>query len=155
MNCPFCNSDQIVVKNSRPSRKNTQIWRRRQCLKCKGVFTTREKMTASFVIVEKKDGHHMQFAHSKLFASIYRSLIEHKYNDFGSSASTAQDLTQKIEEFLIYKKIKLIKTKDLCKLTFRIIAKNHPDAAIRYYIYFNHHSSVSEYLRQIKKILTV
>ncbi len=151
MNCPFCHSDQITVANSRHSRKNTQIWRRRKCLKCGQSFTTREKMTASFIIVEKRDGRHLQYCHSKLFASVYRSLAEHKHNDFGDSAKLAQDIVQKIEEILISQKISLIKTKDLCQITFKSIAKINPSAAIRYFAYFNQYLSVSEYLSQIKK----
>lgn len=153
MNCPFCQSDQIIVSNSRPSRKNTQIWRRRKCLKCGQSFTTREKMTASFVVVEKRDGRHLQYCHSKLFASVYRSLIDHKHNDFGSSAKSAQDIVQKIEEILICQKNSLVKTKDLCEITFKTMAKKYPDAAIRYYVYFNQHTSVLEYLSKIKKII--
>lgn len=153
MNCPFCHSDQIIVANSRPSRKNTQIWRRRKCLKCGQSFTTREKMTASFIVVEKRDGRHLQYCHSKLFASVYRSLAEHKHNDFGNSAKLAQDIVQKIEEILISQKKSLIKTKDLCQITFKTMAKTHPDAAIRYFVYFHQCSSVSEYLSQIRKII--
>jgi len=153
MNCPFCHSDQITVANSRPSRKNTQIWRRRKCLKCGQSFTTREKMTASFIVVEKRDGRHLQYCHSKLFASVYRSLAEHKHNDFGDSAKLAQDIVQKIEEVLISRKISLIKTKDLCRITFNIIAKTNPGAAIRYYVYFNQSNTIEDYLRQIKRCL--
>ena len=153
MNCPFCQSDQITVVNSRPSRKNTQIWRRRKCLKCGQSFTTREKMTASFIVIEKRDGRHLQYSHSKLFASIYRSLIDHKHTDFGDSAKLAQDIIQKIEENLISQKKSLIKTSDLCRLTFQTMAKIAPDAAIRYYVYFNHSTTVEDYLRQIKKFL--
>lgn len=153
MNCPFCQSDQIIVANSRPSRKNTQIWRRRKCLKCNQSFTTREKMTASFLVVEKRDGRHLQYSHSKLFASIYRSLIDHKHTDFGDSAKSAHDIIQKIEEILISQKKPLVKTSDLCRLTFQIMARTAPDAALRYYIYFNHHQTIAEYLHQIKKTL--
>lgn len=150
MNCPFCQSDQIVVANSRPSHKDTQIWRRRKCLKCGQSFTTREKMTASFIVIEKRDGRHLQYCHSKLFASIYRSLIDHKHTDFGDSAKLAQDIVQKIEETLISQKKSLVKTSDLCQLTFQTMAKIIPDAAIRYYVYFNKYSSINEYVRHIK-----
>lgn len=152
MNCPFCQSNQIIVSNSRPSHKNTQIWRRRKCLSCGESFTTREKMTASFIVVEKRDGRHLQYSHSKIFASVYRSLTEHKHNDFGDSAKSAESIVQKIEETLISQKISLIKTSDLCRLAFQIMAKAHPAAAIRYFVYFNRHSSIGEYLKQIKKL---
>ena len=153
MYCPLCRSDQVIVNNSRPTRKNTQIWRRRKCLKCGSVFTTREKMTASFIVIEKRDGRHVKYSHSKLFASIYRSFIGKKKSDYGGSAKVAEDLTQKIEEILISQNLNPIKTSNLVNISFKIISKQHPDSALRYFVYFYQFTSIDEYFQKIKLIL--
>lgn len=153
MYCPFCHSDQVIVSNSRPSHKNIQIWRRRKCLKCGGVFTTREKMTASFLVVEKHDGRHVQYAHSKLFASVYRSIIGRKRIDQGEASKIAENITQKIEEKLITGKNRVVKTSDLIVLVIKTLAKPYPGSALRYFAYFSRSVTIEDQIKQLKKIL--
>ena len=83
MICPFCSSNQISVTNSRPTNKGTQIWRRRKCLKCQEIFTTREKIDISYVVVEKRDGRRVEYSHPKLYSGIYHSFVGRKKIDRG------------------------------------------------------------------------
>ena len=153
MHCPFCQSDQVIVSNSRPTNKNTQIWRRRKCLKCDNIFTSRERVDISYIIVEKRDGRHVKFSYFKLCSGIYQALISRKRCDRGQASVIAEEVTQKIEENLITQKIKKITTDDICKLAFKILAKKSPEGALMYFAYFKQYSTIDEYLRQIKSIL--
>lgn len=153
MDCPFCLSDQVVVSNSRPTNKNTQIWRRRKCLKCGNIFTAREKVDISYIIVEKKDHHHTKFFYPKLYSSIYNATVSRKKSDHGQSASIADEVCQKVEEILITQKIKKISTDNLSKLVFKILSKKYPDSAIAYFVYFKKYSTINEYFRKMKSII--
>src|SRR5579872_3157022 len=46
MNCIYCGG-RTEVTNSRRQKRNNQVWRRRQCLKCKTVVTTQETIDYS------------------------------------------------------------------------------------------------------------
>jgi len=153
MYCPFCQSDQVIVSNSRPTNKNTQIWRRRKCLKCGNVFTAREKIDISYIIVEKRDHRHVKFSYLKLYSGIYNALANRKRSDQGQSAAIAEEITQKVEEILITQKIKKIKTRDIAKLVVKTLSKKYPDGALLYFAYFKKYSTIKEYLHRIKLII--
>jgi transcriptional repressor NrdR len=153
MFCPFCHSQQIIVTNSRPTNKDTQIWRRRKCLNCNEVFTTREKIDISYVVVIKKDGRRVQYSQSKLYSSIFYALVGRKHIDKGDAGLIAGDFIQKIEENIVSQKIKEIKSININQLVIKLLSKQYPDVAIRYYAYCNRYSSANEYLKKIKSIL--
>ena len=150
---PFCSSDQISVANSRPTNKGTQIWRRRKCLKCQEIFTTREKIDISYVVVEKRDGRRVEYSHPKLYSGIYHSFVGRKKIDRGDAGQIAENVIQKIEEFIVGQKIKEIKSTEIIRLVVKFLAKQYPDIALNYYAHFNNGSSLDEYLRKIKSII--
>jgi transcriptional repressor NrdR len=153
MYCPFCGSDQIIVINSRPTNKNTQIWRRRKCLKCQELFTTRELIDISYIIVEKRNGTRVQFSRPKLYSGIYQALVGRKKIDRGDAGEIAEDIMHKIEEQLVNKKIKVIKTEEIGFMVVKILSKTYPDIALRYFAYFDRNPKISDYIRKIKQII--
>lgn len=70
MRCPFCNSEETQVKDSRPTEDNTAIRRRRACLACGARFTTFERVQLRELTVIKKNGQRSQFEREKLERSI-------------------------------------------------------------------------------------
>ena len=69
MLCPFCKSEDIQVKDSRPSEDGTAIRRRRQCNSCDARFTTFERVQLRDVSVIKRDGNKALFDRDKLAKS--------------------------------------------------------------------------------------
>ena len=61
MRCPFCNSDNTSVVDSRPVEDSNAIRRRRKCEACSKRFTTYEKIETIPVIVVKKDKNREQY----------------------------------------------------------------------------------------------
>ncbi|OUR76369.1 transcriptional regulator NrdR [Alphaproteobacteria bacterium 46_93_T64] len=70
MRCPFCNSEETQVKDSRPTEDNTAIRRRRACTACGARFTTFERVQLRELTVVKKNGHRNPFEREKLERSI-------------------------------------------------------------------------------------
>ena len=56
MKCPYCQSDNDRVIDSRASEDGFAIRRRRECLGCKQRYTTYERVEASPLKIIKKDG---------------------------------------------------------------------------------------------------
>ena len=69
MRCPFCNSPDTQVKDSRPAEDNTSIRRRRVCPDCGGRFTTFERVQLRELVVVKKNGRKVPFDRDKLVRS--------------------------------------------------------------------------------------
>ncbi len=70
MKCPFCNSLDTQVKDSRPSEDGMTIRRRRFCPSCNSRFTTFERVQLRELFVIKKDGEKRVFDRDKLIRAI-------------------------------------------------------------------------------------
>jgi len=55
MRCPFCNSEDTKVIDSRPAEEQNAIRRRRECVSCGKRFTTYERLESFPVMIVKKD----------------------------------------------------------------------------------------------------
>jgi transcriptional repressor NrdR len=74
MNCPFCNTSDTQVLESRVVSDGQAIRRRRECSKCKKRFTTHEEVKKSVLWVIKKDGRREPFDREKVKRGILRSI---------------------------------------------------------------------------------
>jgi transcriptional repressor NrdR len=71
MNCPFCNSDDTKVTDSRPD--SDGIRRRRECLACGQRFSTIERVELGGVSLVKKDGRREEFDRGKIISGVRKA----------------------------------------------------------------------------------
>ena len=69
MRCPYCQSLDTQVKDSRPAEDGAAIRRRRVCPDCGGRFTTFERVQLRDLMVAKKSGRKVPFDRDKLARS--------------------------------------------------------------------------------------
>lgn len=74
MNCPFCNTHDTQVLESRVIEEGLGLRRRRECGKCGKRFTTQETVKSSVLWVIKKDGKREPFDKEKVRTGILRSI---------------------------------------------------------------------------------
>ena len=74
MYCPFCNTEDTKVIDSRLIREGNQTRRRRECPKCNERFTTYEAAELSLPRIIKRDGRRALFSEEKLRAGMMRAL---------------------------------------------------------------------------------
>lgn len=74
MRCPFCQSEDTQVKDSRPAEDNGAIRRRRVCSSCGGRFTTFERIQLRELMVLKSDGKIQPFDREKISRSMQLAL---------------------------------------------------------------------------------
>jgi transcriptional repressor NrdR len=74
MRCPFCQSDDSQVKDSRPTEDNSSIRRRRVCSACGARFTTFERIQLRDIMVVKSDGKRQPFDREKIMRSMQVAL---------------------------------------------------------------------------------
>ncbi len=150
MNCPHCDSTQIIVKNTRPTKGNTQIWRRRQCLDCKYTFTTYERIDLSNLIVIKKSGETERFKRNKLYSGIYGATIGSKIPNREIKVSEITRLAEK--EILALKK-KKITSQEIADIVLKILKEKQMSTFLRFLAYHKKISSSKQVKKEIKKYL--
>lgn len=74
MNCPFCNTHDTQVLESRVIEEGQGLRRRRECGKCGKRFTTHELVKMSVLWVIKRDGKREPFDKEKVKRGILRSI---------------------------------------------------------------------------------
>ena len=87
MHCPFCNTQDTKVIDSRLSDDGSQVRRRRECIVCNERITTFETAELSFPRVIKRDGERSTFDLEKLKAGMLRALEKRPVNTAQIDAS--------------------------------------------------------------------
>lgn len=70
MKCPFCGHLEDRVLETREQKDGLLIRRRRECLKCRGRFTTTEGLLLAYPLVIKKDGRREEFTKEKVLKGL-------------------------------------------------------------------------------------
>ena len=73
MKCPFCENIEDKVLESRESDGGRAIRRRRECLACRGRFTSYERVEEKPLLVIKRDGRREQFNRKKILSGISKA----------------------------------------------------------------------------------
>jgi len=71
--CPFCDSDESKVVDSRDSEAGDSVRRRRECLVCERRYTTYERVEEVPLMVGKRDGSVELFSRQKLLNGLLRA----------------------------------------------------------------------------------
>ena len=74
MHCPFCNTDETKVIDSRLANEGAMVRRRRECLTCNERFTTFESAELVMPHIVKQSGQREPFNEDKLRSGIRRAL---------------------------------------------------------------------------------
>ena len=96
MKCPFCNTKETQVLESRTSEDGHGVRRRRECGKCGKRFTTYEEVKKSVLWIIKKDGKREPFDKEKVKRGILRSIEKRPV-----SLSLVDDIVDDVERELL------------------------------------------------------
>jgi transcriptional repressor NrdR len=100
MKCPFCQSDNDRVIDSRGSEDGFAIRRRRECLGCKRRFTTYERVEGASFRVIKKDGVREPYDRTKIKRGLEKACWKRPVSDAQIEAVVAgveNDLESRFE----------------------------------------------------------
>ena len=142
MVCPFCNTEDTAVIDSRKNSEGTSVRRRRKCPKCNSRFTTYEK-TEIELIVEKRSGNLEEFQIEKLESGIE--------NAFGGQYITEKQLKTLVDN--IYKEIKekgkKVKSKFIGEKVLQHLKEMNEVAYLRYASVYKEFSDVSDFEKEV------
>lgn len=130
MVCVYCGGETKVV-NSRPQRRNNQVWRRRRCSTCGAQFTTQEAAQLELAWQVGHEGHIQPFSRDKLLLSLFRS-CEHRK----AALSDAEALTETvIKKLHVYVRNGLLDSKDVARVAQVALNRFDKTASMHYAAY--------------------
>lgn len=150
MNCPYCHKPLTEVVNTRATRGNSQIWRRRKCLNCNQTFTTHEVIDLSHLIVIKKSGKQEFFSRIKLYSGIYGASIGFKTEH---REKLVDKITREVEKKLLSLKRKRITSEEISDLVLFKLRSAHTATFLRFLAYNKDIKSESQMKKELAKYL--
>lgn len=147
MRCPYCNSSDSQVKDSRPNEEDGTIRRRRVCNECGAKFTTLERVQLRDILVRKSGGTTQPFDREKLAKSIRiacrkRDVSEEQIEKFVTSIH--RRLEAENDEVIPSEKIGEMVSESLLNLD--------PIAFVRFASVYRKFSKISDFKKIINQI---
>lgn len=143
--CPYCREDWNDVKNSRPTKKGSQIWRRRVCRKCNKGFTTYERVIPTITVI-KKDGKRERFNRLNIYTSIYRAAYS-----WPKKEEIVDLITDKIEISILDKGKTEVTTDEIAEIVLKRLRYRNINTFLRYLTYKMRPKTEEDFLKHLKK----
>ncbi len=147
MRCPFCQSEDTQVLDTRTSEEGDSIRRRRRCNACDKRFTTYERVELAMPVIVKKNGSRTEFEPAKLRASMMLALRKRPV-----SADAVDTAIQRIEEKLRSSGEREIMSGQIGELVMRELRRLDKIAYIRFASVYRSFEDVSEFRDVIDEI---
>lgn len=147
MLCPYCNSTNTMVLESRESEEGNVTRRRRECQKCGKRFTTYERVEIIDLKVIKKDGELEEFSREKIIAGISKACEKRP-----CKPEDIESIVDEIEMRLLNRKSTQISTSDIGRMVLTRLKKLDQVAYLRFASVFLEFKDVEEFKKIIREI---
>lgn len=148
MKCPFCQTQDTKVIDSRPVEDNSSIRRRRQCEKCGKRFTTYEKLETIPLMVIKKDETRENYDRSKIEAGIIQSCHKRPV-----STVAIKKTVDDIENRIYAMESSEIPTREIGELVMEKLKDLDEVAYVRFASVYREFKDVNTFMDEISKLL--
>lgn len=148
MKCPFCDSMDTRVIDSRPTDDGYAIRRRRGCDKCNKRFTTYEKPEETLLMVVKKDARREVFDRSKIINGIVKACEKRPV-----SMDKIENMVDQIEKTLENIGTKEVDSTYIGELIMEQLKKVDEVAYVRFASVYRQFTDVNTFVKEIEKLL--
>jgi len=148
LRCPYCKANNDRVIDSRTSGEADVIRRRRECLECKGRFTTYEKVGETPLRVVKKDGSREPFERDKLLRSMELACQKRPI-----STDVLENIATDIEARLHEMFEKEVASKYVGHLVMDALRELDQVAYVRFASVYREFKDVNQFLDELKPLL--
>ncbi|MDD4179005.1 MAG: transcriptional regulator NrdR [Candidatus Margulisbacteria bacterium] len=145
MKCPFCSATEDKVLESREVEDGNTIRRRRECLSCRGRFTSYEKIEERPLLVIKRDGRREQFSREKVVKG-----ITHACEKRPVSIETIEDIVDEVEREMHREGGREVLSSKVGELVMEKLQAIDKVAYIRFASVYRKFEHVSEFLKEVK-----
>ncbi|MFA5034351.1 MAG: transcriptional regulator NrdR [Candidatus Margulisiibacteriota bacterium] len=147
MKCPFCDSLEDKVLESREVDDAVTIRRRRECLSCRGRFTSYERIEERPVLVIKRDGRREQFSRQKVMTGILRACEKRPV-----SLDTIETIVDEVEKALHREAGREVMSSKIGEMVMEKMHQIDKVAYIRFASVYRKFEHVSEFQREVEEL---
>ena len=148
MKCPFCHETQNRVIDSRLSKDNNMIRRRRECERCARRFTTYERVEEMMPMVVKKDGRRESYDRLKIISGLKRACEKRPV-----SINTIEAIADRIERSVQERGEKEIPSSVIGETLMRELHDTDPVAYVRFASVYRSFKDISEFMVELEELL--
>ncbi len=149
MKCPYCQSEETSVVDSREAEDQTTIRRRRECDQCQKRFTTYERIEGIELKVVKKDGSKEDFSREKLKRGIVKATWKRPV-----SMSQIEQILDEVEGKLYQKEGSEVKSWEIGNLVLNRLKKLDALSYLLFASVYRDFDSLSDFAEEIDKLKT-
>lgn len=149
MRCPFCNSDDDKVIDSRSSELGRCIRRRRQCLVCNRRYTTYERVEERIRLsVIKRDGRREPYDKSKMLDAVRRAAYKRAI-----PAERLERVVDEVEEHLATTHEKEVSSQVIGEQLARVLRRVDQVAYVRFASIYRQFRDVGEFIDEARDVM--
>ena len=148
MRCPFCQTDNDRVLDSRSSEEGYAIRRRRECMQCKRRYTTYERLEELAIKVVKKDGIREPFSREKIRRGLARACWKRPLSDDQIDTVVAE-----IESDVYANFESEIETQELGGMVMEHLGRLDQVAYVRFASVYREFKDVHDFVDELEPIL--
>ncbi len=149
MKCPYCDTQDSKVLDSRPTEEGASIRRRRECLKCKRRFTTYEKIEGVPIMVIKKDKGREAFDREKLMRGIVKACEKRPV-----SVEIMENMVSTIENIIQNSLDREITSSRIGDLVMEQLKGIDEVAYVRFASVYRQFKDINTFMQELRKLLT-
>ena len=147
MRCPYCGSIKDKVIDSRSTKDDCEIRRRRECEDCGGRFTTYERIEEIMPVVKKKNGEREPYDRNKIKKGLMISCQKRPV-----SAETIDQMIDKIEKELQSYEKKEVETSVIGDLVMDALKEVDKVAFIRFASVYKEFVDPEDFIAKVKEV---
>lgn len=148
MRCPSCGHEEDKVVDSRATKENSAVRRRRECLKCGQRFTTYEYIEHTPVIVVKKDGRREHFSREKILSGLMRACEKRPV-----SRKSLEELVNEVEKTVCGSVRDEIPSSEVGNEVMNRLAALDQVAYVRFASVYRDFKDVTQFLDELRNLL--
>ena len=149
MRCPYCDTLDSKVLDSRPTEEGASIRRRRECLACKRRFTTYEKIEGVPIMVIKKDKGREPFDREKLMRGIVKACEKRPV-----SVEIMENMVSTIENIIQNSLDREITSSRIGDLVMEQLKGIDEVAYVRFASVYRQFKDINTFMQELRKLLT-
>jgi transcriptional repressor NrdR len=147
MKCPFCSYHDTKVIDSRTRDGGRLIRRRRECIKCKRRFTTREQIDETPLMIIKQDNRREDFDRKKLLKSIQVACIKRPV-----SITSIEQIITRIEYDLRDQGLEEVRSHKVGEMVMDALKDLDEVAYVRFASVYKNFQAKEEFIKELKKL---
>jgi transcriptional repressor NrdR len=147
MKCPFCQNLEDKVLESRETEDGRAVRRRRECLSCRGRYTSYERVEEKPLMVIKRDGRREQFNREKVHTGILKACEKRPV-----SIELIEVMVEEIERDIHREAGREVTTSKIGELVMEKLQKIDKIAYVRFASVYRKFEDLSEFVKEVKEI---